>query len=1016
MLKYLPLLVLSILFLVSSNGLQAQEIPEQLRQQALKEIQKRGLSEEEVRQRLLARGLDVDNMSVEELQAAQPQIEAVIRELEAEKQAATNSNTTNITDTINPVQQQAIKKVTQELGEQKASDIKEKVAEGASVQEAISEELQETSMKRQDEPPSRIYGQELFRNNTLEVYRASKDIKPPDTYVLGVGDVVNISIFGASQDDLQLEIQADGFIRPSNMPRVYLKGITFGQAKTLLQQRFRQAYLFRPEEFALSINAARTMTINIFGEVETQGSFTISAVNTAFNALVAAGGPTQIGSIRNIRLLRGGKERYLDVYAFMNDPAVQFSYYLQDNDILFVPIAEKVITIQGAVNRPMRYELMEGEELLKLIDFAGGLTANAYTELVQVRRIQNNQVNLIDVPLSELYNQEGDFNLENGDVVIIRSIPSDVENNVTINGAVEFAGDYALINNMRVSDLLARGVLQEEARLDVAFLTRRNPDQTIELVQVNLSEVLASPTSDDNLTLKKYDQLLVFTQQQFVDLYEVTIEGAVRNPTSTTFEENLRVSDLITLAEGLETNAARYGYIKRVNPSNRTEIDYVKVDLLGAINNADQPIDQPLQPQDVLTIYTQERYAELFEVQVTGEVRQPGRYDHSANLRVSDLIYLAGGLTVQATDFAYILRRDPSRRNEVEYIRVDLAAIVADSASGNNPLLKPLDELRILNQNTYIDEATVRVSGAVRDPGEFAYNPTLTIEDLLTLAGGLELQAASNRIDVFRLSIDENQPTRTLMETISLDRNGLLAGDAGSNFELAPFDQVVVRAVPEFEFQRSVRIEGEVRYPGTYALLKDNERITDLIQRAGGLTPEAYLPGAVLNRSENEVGLVVLELDKAIQQPTSNENLVLKEGDVLTISKPQEIVSIRIQGTKANEVYGTELIENGRINIAYQGNKSAKWYIKNYASGFAKEAKRGTTSVEYPSGRIDGTRTGIFRNYPSVKPGSEIRVALKAPKVEREEREPTDWGKVAADVLASATTALTLILLVQQVN
>ncbi|NRB65257.1 MAG: polysaccharide biosynthesis/export family protein, partial [Saprospiraceae bacterium] len=325
MLKYLHLL-LPFIFLVGTNPLHAQEIPEQLRQQALQEIQKRGLSEEEVRQRLLARGLDVDNMSVEELQAAQPQIEAVIRELEAEKQADTNSNTTNITDAINPVQQQAINKVTQELGEQKASDIKEKVAEGASVQEAISEELQETSMKRQDEPPSRIYGQELFRNNTLEVYRASKDIKPPDTYVLGVGDVVNISIFGASQDDLQLEIQADGFIRPSNMPRVYLKGITFGQAKTLLQQRFRQAYLFRPEEFALSIIAARTMTINIFGEVETQGSFTISAVNTAFNALVAAGGPTQIGSIRNIRLLRGGKERYLDVYAFMNDPAVQFSF------------------------------------------------------------------------------------------------------------------------------------------------------------------------------------------------------------------------------------------------------------------------------------------------------------------------------------------------------------------------------------------------------------------------------------------------------------------------------------------------------------------------------------------------------------------------------------------------------------------------------------------------------------------------------------------------------------------
>jgi protein involved in polysaccharide export with SLBB domain len=911
------------LLLLSLTLLPAQAVPEQLRQQARQEIQKRGLDEQEVRQRLLARGIDIDNMNVEQLQAAQPQIEAVIQELEAEKMSKPTSSASRDTSPTATNDQQALEKIATDFGPEEAQDIREKIDQGATVQETISEELQEKAKENDLDPPTRIYGQEIFRNKTLEIYRASRDIKPPNSYILGAGDVINISIFGTSQADLQFEIDPDGFIRPSNMPRVYLKGVNYGQAKELLRQRFRQAYRFRPEQFAVSINAARTMTINIFGEVENQGSFTLSAINTAFNALVAAGGPTDIGSVRNIRLMRGGEERYLDVYAFMQDPALQYEFYLEDNDILFVPIAERVVSIQGAVNRPLRYELIEGEELMSLINFAGGLQANAYTDLIQIRRFTDNEELLIDVSLQELLDNKEDFLLRNGDQVLIKRIPEAAENRVSISGAVQLPGDYALIEGLRVSDLLRRGVLQEEAKLDVAFLFRRQLDNSLELVQLNLEAILNNPGQGQDLLLRKRDRLLVFTQERYVDTYEVSISGAVR-----------------------------------------------------------KPMQQEYEPA----------------------------------LRISDLLYLAGGLSPQATDFAYLLRKDPAQPNDVEYIRIDLSAILADSTSVENRLLQPLDELRVLNRNTYVDQATVRVSGAVRNPGEFPYDSTLSIENALTLAGGLELQAASNRIDIFRLQIDENQPTRTLMETITINKDGLLSGDAGTNFALAPFDQIVVRAVPEFEFQQSVQLEGEVLYPGTYALLNDNERLSDLIERAGGLTPEAYLQGAVLNRSENGIGIVVIELDKALSQTGSRADLVLKQGDVLTIPKPQEVVSIRVLGTEANELYSSELIQNGRINIAYQGNKSAKWYIKNYASGFDKRARRSSTSVEYPSGRIDGTDNFLFvKNYPTVKPGSEIRLVLKEPKAEREDREPVDWGKVASDVLTSATAALTFILLIQRI-
>jgi len=897
-------------------------MPEQLRQKAMQEIQKRGLKEQDVREQLLARGIDIDQMSIEQLQAAQPQIEAVINEMESAQNAA---------------QQQGDKLQVQDT--QKNSQ--ENLDPGEGLESRQLEEAQ-NNMERQKEAPDgnskkegnassaissdslyQIYGQQIFQDKSLEVYESSRDIKPPGSYILGVGDIINVSIFGVSQADLQFEIEIDGFIRPAKMPRIYLKGIRYGALKGLLIQRFSKAYRFQPDQFAVSIDAARTMTINIFGEVEHGGSFTLSAINTAFNALVAAGGPTEIGSVRKIQLIRNGESQYLDVYGFMQNPNLQYEYHLEDNDILFVPIAEKVVNIEGAVKRPMHYELLDGEELMALLDFAGGLNANAYTDFIQIRRYAANKETLINVSLQRLLDNGEDFALRNGDQVFIKRVPEAVENLVSIEGAVELPGNYAMMEGLRVSDLLQYGVLQEEARLDLAFLFRRRLDNSLKLFQINLEKVLANTGQAEDLLLTRRDRLLVFTQERFVDTYKVSVTGAVR--------------------EGMEL-------------------------------------------------------------------------EYESDMRISDLISLAGGLSPQATDFAYLLRRDYRQPDDLEYKRVDLAVILSNPNSEENLLLKPMDELRILNRNTYVDQSTVRVSGAVRSPGEYPYDSTLSIENLLVLAGGLKLEAASNRIDIFRLQMDSDQPTRTLMETISIDKEGLLTGNAGTDYRLDPFDQVVVRSVPEFEFQQSIRLEGEVRYPGTYALLEDNERISDLIERAGGLTKEADLSAAVLNRSENGIGVVVIELEKALQQNGSNADIILKKGDVLSIPKSRDLVSIRVIGTEANNMYGSNLMDGNRINVTHQGDKSARWYIINYASGFAKNARRNSTTVMYANGRIKGTEEILFiRDYPKVKPGSEIWVDLKPPKREKEKRESLDWGKIASDVLTSATATLSLILLIQRI-
>jgi polysaccharide biosynthesis/export protein len=368
------------------------------------------------------------------------------------------------------------------------------------VEEALTEEIAQQIQRKL--PPAQIYGQALFRDKNLGVFRVANDVKPPDSYILGPGDEVTISIFGPSQADFKYEINKDGYIQPTNLPKMFLKGVSLGQAKELLRSRFSQFYVFRPEQFSLSLSTARTITVNIFGETANYGSFTLSAINTAFNALVAAGGPSDIGSVRNIKVVRGKDTKRLDVYAFMNNPSLRYDFFLEDNDIIHVPVANRVVAINGAVQRAFRYELLDSENLLKLIEYAGGLTPQALRSVVQVRRFENNEIRLIDVPFEELLSKNQDYPLLPGDVVTVRTVSDQVERAVSISGPVEQAQNYALVPGMRVRDLVALGQLKRQARTDVAFLLRTKTNRGARLIQIDLASALANAADSANLLLE----------------------------------------------------------------------------------------------------------------------------------------------------------------------------------------------------------------------------------------------------------------------------------------------------------------------------------------------------------------------------------------------------------------------------------------------------------------------------------------------------------------------------------
>ncbi|HNR06607.1 MAG TPA: SLBB domain-containing protein [Saprospiraceae bacterium] len=865
------------------------------------ELQRRGISEQELQARLLQKGVDLNdlqNLTAEQALQFQAIIEETINELEREK-------TGRAVDTSKP----AVRSAPDTLASPKPDS---------------------TTPKAPDPPGTlKIYGQELFRNKSIQAYTSSENIKPPETYVLGVGDIVNVHVFGRSKVDFKnLEINSQGYIQMANYPRIYIKGLTYQQAREVVRKTLNAYFTFQPNEFEMTIDYSREISVNIFGEANQIGTFRLPATNTAINALVAAGGPNDIGSIRNIRLIRGRTVKKIDVYEFIANPAVAQDLYLEENDIIHIPLAERVVAVEGAVRRPMRYELIAGENLVKLIEYAGGLKDDAYRKNIQVRRFIDDKPQIIDVPLRTLLDEKSDFTLMSGDLVQIASITRPLEEFVQIDGQVQTPGSYQFTDGMRVSDLLEKGNLLFGAKTDLAFLMRLNENGNYSVNRIHIRAIQENKNGPENILLKARDRVMVYSLSYYLDSSFIYVSGAVRNPVRIPFDfqRNLRVSDLLTMSGGLLPDALDFGHIRRINKENYVEKDYITFNSKTAL-------------------------------------ARPG--------------------------------------------------------TAEDPVLEPDDEILLYNDRTFNDASTISIDGAVRNPGSFAYGPGITLKDLVVLAGGFSLSAATNRIEVFRVVMDDNQPTRTVVATLNMPRDITAPGHRPPDFKLQPFDQVQVRAVPQFEMQQNVSIEGEVQFPGTYSLITENETITELLRRAGGPTQEAFLPGVTLFRTQANAGYIIFSLTDAIKSPSGPDNLVLKDGDRIVIPKVIDFVTIE-GATDASELYQEKLLEsNNRIHIAWVPGKNARYYVNEFAAGVAREGSKSRITVEQPNGRIARTKNyWFFKVYPEVEKGAVVKVGEKLSKQKTgdEERKKIDWMKVMADTLGQATAVLSFILLVRALD
>ena len=723
--------------------------------------------------------------------------------------------------------------------------------------------------------------------------------------------------------DGSFEIDNDGYIDPGTFPKIYLQGVQFGNAKELIASRFGQRYSFNRNQIEISLRRSRTITVGVYGEVNNPGTFTYPAANSAFNLIVLARGLTRIGSVRNIQIVTPGKGvRIYDVYKGMSDPLKSANIYLQMNDFIQVPVAGKVVKLSGAVNRPFNYELLPNETLSDLIRYAGGFTADADQDIIQVVRFENGARRITEIDAR----QAQTFVPQNGDEISILQFSKEIRNLITISGEVERPGDFSWSEGLTVAEVLRRSRTLRTTKMDAAFVVRTNADNSFSYKKFSPERVLANANDPENYQLQPLDKILIFATPDYTQYYKLNVSGAVRNP--------------------------------------------------GAFD-----------------------------------------YDPNRNLRVADVIMLAGGMKPDALNRGYLIRTD-SATGEREYIQIDVLNALLSQNSPDNVILKPLDRILVLSQNLIISESFIEVNGAVKNPGRFKFGANMTLMDAVVLAGGLKMEAATNKIDVYRVVFQNNEPTRVVAATFDIDRELLTSQVAGLQTALQPFDMVEVRTVPDFEFQQMVNIDGEVKYPGRYALTHKNMQVSDLVAMAGGLSAEAFPAGAQLFRNEKNTGVVIIELDEVLRSPGSPNNIVLLAGDRILIPKRNEIVGIE-GAVNIPDVYTSEFLMNRQdINVAFKGRKSAKYYINEFAGGFKTNADKDRVFVEYPSGRKVKTKHFLgIRIYPKVEKGSNISVAVKPDKPEKlEPREKANWSKVIADSVAQATAILTLVLLINTLN
>lgn len=652
--------------------------------------------------------------------------------------------------------------------------------QGTELNEArLREETQDETTVLTDNQPTteelaqedQVFGRNIFNTRNL-TFEPNSNMATPPNYQLGPGDEVIIDIWGASQTSIRQTITPDGTINMQELGPIYLSGMTVEEANRFLKNKLGTVFSNENNQIQVTLGNTRTIQINIMGEVVQPGTYALSAFSTVFHALYRAGGVNDIGSLRNVQLVRNGKKiAAVDVYDFIMQGKIKDDIRLQEGDVIIVPAYDMLVKMSGNVKRPMRFEMKKDETLAALIKYAGGFNADAYSKSVRMVR-QNGmeyEVKTVD---------EMDYSvcqLRDGDVVTVGAILNRFTNKVEIKGAVYRPDIYALdgkVNTVRALIEKAQG-LMDDAFTNRAVLQRQRDDLTSEIVSVDVKALMNGTIPD--IPLRKNDILYIPSIHDLQDLGSVTIYGEVAKPDSYPYADNMTLEDLIIQAGGLKEAAStvRVDVSRRIKDTKSVNsTDSIGQMFSFALKDGFVIDGQPgfvLQPYDQVFVRRSPGYQTQQNVSIQGEVIFGGTYTLTSKAeRLSDLVKKAGGVTNSAyVRGAKLIRvaNDEEKKRMQDVVKlmgrelgenaidslglqvdnqfsvgIDLEAALANPGGDADLVLREGD---VLNIPEYVN--TVKINGAVMMPNTVSYRKGEKVSYYLSQAGGYSQHAKKSK-------------------------------------------------------------------------------------------------------------------------------------------------------------------------------------------------------------------------------------------------------------------------------
>ena len=627
--------------------------------------------------------------------------------------------------------------------------------------EQIQQNINEVGDGKTGPDSLKVFGRDIF-NNKLLSFEPNMNIATPQNYVLGPGDQVVIDIYGASQKSENLTVSPDGDITVPGYGPIHVAGLTVAGAQSRIRSTLGSRYA--SSSLKVAVGQTRTIMINVMGEVKAPGTYTLSAFATVFHALYMAGGINDLGTLRNIKVYRGGKQvTVVDVYEYILNGRLAGNIRLQENDVIVVGPYECLVGIQGNVKRPMFYEMRPTESVAQVIKYAGGFTGDAFKKSVRLVRKSGERYSVHTVEEFDM----SSFKLTDGDAITVDGMINRYENMVQVNGAVFRPGQFELgkqITSVR-SLIEAAGGLTEDAFTSRGVMYRMKEDRTLEALSVDIAGIMAGSVAD--VPLKNEDVLFVPTQSERVSERIVTIQGEVFSPGTYQFAENETIEDLILRAGGL-TDAASLSKVdvsrrirdpKALNAGQEISKNYSFSIKDGFVVDGDKGF--VLEPYDVVQVRRSPGYMEPRTVKVEGEVAFGGEFTLSKkNQRLSDLIKEAGGVTQEAYVKGARLERhmnadekarlqaaleaarqtagdkdsiDIEKLETSEYytVGIDLEKALANPGGDYDIVVRDSDRIVVPEYN-----GTVKISGNVRFPNTVAFMDGKNWKHYINQAGG----------------------------------------------------------------------------------------------------------------------------------------------------------------------------------------------------------------------------------------------------------------------------------------